>query len=151
MKPLPKRPIAVWIALGILLLYIPLLLFGLIGPPDESVLNTRETEDLISDIALGAGILVSLLIAFWALTYRKQWGRWFILGPIAFFSGETLYEELFVPEIVSENIEDKMVFLVALCAGLIPLVIVFLLVSFGSRVKNYFALSGIHTGNLQGD
>lgn len=137
MNPSLKRPASVWIALVVLALYIFLFLFGLIvGPPDPSVLDTPPTDELIIGIAENVAMTISLAIALWALATRRQWGRWFVAGMIAYVFGVTAYEHFFLPELDASGQNDL---LLHLSIGLTPLLLVVLLVSFGEGVKKYFS------------
>jgi len=139
MKSAPNRPVAVWIALGILLTYIPLLVVVLILSSSKSVLDARDVGDLVVDIAEAATVILLLMIAFWALAIRRQWGRWFVLSTLTYIVGLLIWGRLFSSELLVESPEDKSDLLVGACVGLSPLLLVVLLVSFGSNVKNYFA------------
>jgi hypothetical protein len=130
-----RRPFAVWLALAILIFYIPFSLLMLFLP-SESVLDQIDlTEDLIG-LAEVAAAYISLVVAVWALAIRKHWGRWFVAIPIAYLIGTLLWGHFVF---VDEDPEDKMNILLGASVGLLPLVIVVLLVSFGEGVKKYFA------------
>jgi hypothetical protein len=139
MKANSQRPLAVWIALGILIVYVPLLFLGVVFLPDESVLDERDFADLIIDTAEVGAVSLSLIIAFWALATRRQWGRWFVAAALPYIIGVSLWGQLFSPDVdVNEEIE---VLLLGAIVLLSPLVIIILLVSVGSRVKSYFSMS----------
>lgn len=140
MKSGSKRPIAIWIALGILPIYILLLALGLFFPTDRSVLDTPDVADVVADFVEVGAVIITLFIAFLALAMRKKWGRWFVLAPLVFIIGVLIWGEFFSGQVV-ESSEERIYLLLGACVGLAPLLIVFLLVSFGSAVKNYFAAS----------
>jgi uncharacterized membrane protein (DUF485 family) len=81
-----RRPFAVWLALGILVFYIPFS-FLMIFWPSESVLDRPDFADDLVGLAEIAAVLISLAIAIWAFAVRKQWGRWFVAAPVAYLVG----------------------------------------------------------------
>lgn len=132
------RPLAVWLALVVLVLYIPFwVLINLL--PSESVLDNDDMADDVVGIAEFAAVTISLAIAIWALAMRKQWGRWFVAAPIAYLIGTLLWGHVFV----DDDADYKMDILLGASVGLSPLVIVILLVSFGENAKNYFSTSAV--------
>ena len=134
-SPTDRRPFAVWLALWILVLYIPFwVLINFL--PSESVLDNVDMADDVVGIAEFAVVVISLAVAIGALAMRKQWGRWFVAAPTAYFVGTLLWGHFVF---VDEGPDYKMGILLAASIGLSPLVIVVLLVSFGEGVKNYFA------------
>jgi len=123
-----KRPVAVWLALGILVFYIPFSLV-IIVLPSESVLDQVDFADDLIGLAEVAAVYISLAVAIWALAMRKQWSRLFVAVPLTYLVGTVLWGHFFV----DEDPEDKMNILLGASVGLSPLVIVILLVSFGRR------------------
>lgn len=137
MKPSLKRPASVWTALVILALYISLFILGLIvGPPDPSVLDTPPTDEIIIGIAETVAMTISLAIALWALATRRQWGRWFVAGMIAYVFGASAYDHFFLPELDASGQDD---YLLHMSIGFTPLLLVVILVSFGEGVRKYFS------------
>jgi hypothetical protein len=137
-----RRPIAVWIALGILLLYVPIFLLGIFSSSDrKSVSGEREFSDVVVYAILWASVIISLVIAFWAIAVRKQWGRWFVAAHIAYITGFLIWGHLTVPELVAEDSYDRTKILLGAIIWFSPLLIVILLVSFGANVKQYFSSS----------
>lgn len=135
-----SRPFAAWLALGILVFYIPFLVI-INFLPSESVLDSVDvTEDVVGMFEFAA-VIISLVVAIWALAIRKQWGRWFVAASFAYMVGTLLWGHFFL----DEDPEDKLNILLGATLGLAPLVIVILLVSFGAGVKNYFAESPTDT------
>ncbi len=136
------RPFAVWIALGILFLYIPIFLLPVLFPWNSySVLDEREFSDVVIDTIELALVIISLVVAFWTIAVRKQWGRWFVAAFIAYFTGREIWDHLILPELLIEEPYDKTDILLGTTVGLAPLLVVILLVSFGANVKKYFSTS----------
>jgi hypothetical protein len=129
-----KRPFAVWLALGILVFYIPFSLLMLFLP-SESVLDQIDLSEDLVGLAEVAAVYISLAVAIWALSIGKQWGRWFVAAPVAYIVGTLLWGHFIY---IDEDPEDKMNVLLGASVGLSPLVLVVLLVSFGEGVKKYF-------------
>ena len=144
MNPTKTRPTAVWIALAILMVYIPLIFIVIVASQSESVLDGSDFTDLIIGIAEVAIVVISLMFAIWALATRRQWGRWFIALPLAYLIG-TLAYTLSFSAMDPVDREDTMIGAVV---GLTPLVLVIFLVSVGSKVKNYFGSAERSTTNI---
>ena len=132
-----RRPHSVWLALWILVLYIPFwILINFL--PSESVLDNVDWAADPIGIAEVAAVTISLVVAICTLLKRKRWGRWFVAAPVAYIVGTLLWGHFYF---VDEDPDYKMGILLAASVGLSPLIIVILLVSFGEGVKNHFSTS----------
>lgn len=130
-----SRPTAVRIGLAILIAYIPLFLLGIVVSRGESVLDETEFSDLIIGIVETSFVVLSLIIAFWALATRRLWGRWLIALPLVYMIATLAYNLL----LFESNAVEKEDVLIGSFIGLSPLVLVILLVSVGSNVRTYFS------------
>ena len=137
-RPTTQRPIAVWIALVILVIYIPLLFIGLVLP-SESVLDEREVTDVIFDSVESAPVLLSLTVALWATFTRRRWARWLVAAALVYILGVLIFGEIFYPESPEQFPEGRIDLLIGATIGLSPLVLVGLLLSFGAEVRSYFS------------
>lgn len=96
---------------------------------------------MVIDTIEGAVVIVSLAVAFWALATRRQWGRWFVAGTLAYIIGTLLWIGMIDSEIDAENMSSLML---GASVALSPLLLVVLLVSFGESVKPYFSHNKNH-------
>lgn len=133
------RPLAVWFALAIIILYFLLFIIVMfIGPPDQSILDQPEFIDQVIGVVETLAIEISLGLAIWALATRRLWGRWFIIAPVGYILGTIGYGLLVYPD-PDPVIQQERIFIAVL--GFSPLAFATLLVSFGERNKEYFKIA----------
>lgn len=137
-KAKTHRPASVWIALVILILYIPLLTFGFFVPFERSVLDEMDLVDEMIGHAQSAAVIASLVVAFFATFKRKRWGRWFLLAPLFYIVGSLGFQEIFYPEPTLYDAEDRDALWLGFTVGLAPMLLTFVLVSVGDSVREYF-------------
>lgn len=136
-----RRPVTIWVALGVLAIYIALLILGSYFPFERSVLDQMEPADEIRFQLENLVILASFVAAFVAIWKRKRWGRWFLIAPIVYLVGSIGFEELFYVDPNAGDPEYSEEALIVLAILLAFPLISFLLVSVGDSAKAYFSLS----------
>jgi heme/copper-type cytochrome/quinol oxidase subunit 4 len=136
----PKRPLSVWIALLILALYISGFVYiCFLMPVDMSVLEAPDLTDQIVGTIEAVALTLSLVVAFWAIATRREWGRWFVAVVIAYLTGLVAYESLFFPH---PDPEENTSYLVGFGLFTSILSLVVISVSFGDHVNEYFRNRG---------
>jgi hypothetical protein len=100
MSTKPKRPVTVWLAQGLLLIFLLVwlasLFLNLVGlarnGSDASVLR------ILVGFLIIAGYGLMLLIAFWGLARRRMYGKWLGVASLSFIWLLVLYIQIHPPQ-----------------------------------------------------
>jgi hypothetical protein len=100
MNTKPKRPVTVWLAQGLLLIFLLVWLISLIldlvglakNGSDASVLR------LVLGVLIIAGYGLMLVIAFWGLAKRRMYGKWLSVASLSFIWLLVLYIQIRPPQ-----------------------------------------------------
>jgi hypothetical protein len=113
-----------------------MIVLSVVGPPDPSVLDEPEFGDWLIDVVEAIITTGSLVVGFWALAARRQWGRWFVAAPLIYIIGTLGYALIVFPD--PDPFADQET-IVLWTITLSPLLFVIILTSFGESVRDYFA------------
>jgi hypothetical protein len=137
-----KRPLAIWIALAIQLLYA--IFFLAVGVFQFSFISGLEADDpdrvfslIRMSVAFPIGIIAIITIA--GLYSRKNWSKWMYEVPaIALPLIDLLDWAFYQFREESEGIADLVIFVTMMILFYVPLLAGFLLITVGTRAKQYF-------------
>ena len=95
----PKRPVTVWLAQGLLLIFLLIWLVSLVLNLVGVARNGSDASALRILIAFliitGYGLM--LLVAFWGLAKRRMYGKWLGVASLSFIWLLILYVEIRPP------------------------------------------------------
>ena len=95
----PKRPVTVWLAQGLLLIFLLVWLVSLVLNLVGVARNGSDASALRILIAFliitGYGLM--LLVAFWGLAKRRMYGKWLGVASLSFIWLLTLYVQIRPP------------------------------------------------------
>lgn len=144
MAPKPKRPVAVWIAVILLLIYA-VYAFAAIGYV-ASLLHAFPLPlfDVLQSIVWRflpvLLAMIASLIAVPLILQRRNSGRWIAIAAMCVMMGHHLYVQ-FSQARMTETLSEWALEAVAITLGTLPNVLIIALLTIGKRTNAYFRKS----------
>jgi uncharacterized BrkB/YihY/UPF0761 family membrane protein len=138
-----KRPVSVWIAQIVVIFFAALFLI----PVVTLIVTLPSSRDvsaigLIFALFITLGILAVLIISFWGMARRRQWGRWLGVGALSFIVIVSILGQIMRPAMEYYEYANSTEAGAALITQLVIVGLFLWLIStlaFSSRVNAFFS------------